>query len=1418
MSHVETQEKQQLATVAIASFRNSLKRWESLSLAPVAEKLDDIIMSDEPIPDNFSDIDSFGVWKYVYHGLELFGFDFLDKLFSFLKEKQLELSKVESRLDFLKLKQSVTGTLSEEEQAEIIRLEDEVAQSWHSPDAWFIDTNTGDAAPDTEENGEANTAASEEESTNDSDNQSSATHENDSENTVGTAAVSAWAIAATATAAGAGIDKTTGKIEKVSARMRPQDLKKHLSAYIRTLEWRLKDEMLTSRQKKAIQKTIDNIHIAITDANHIDELATWKKLASKNILPVTTFWWLDLSPKNIQALASLQDNTEILNKLTTSQDPVHIKQLLSSVGIEANDSLVDVFRTSTTLDDTTWVVRVLSHTKQISRMAKFARAVPFLDAAAAGLDIWVYLEHNKEADLIRRTNDLRADNKNSQASFWLAMWMIDAAVWVWSVVAIASWLASAWPVGWVALWVAAVWYGVHEVVNTTYYEVRNQYLQNTHDYLNQYSTEIKQAIIQATVRGDNTISLSMTETLGELIEWFRNSWAVWLLAWPLGLPLLITGMPEDYQSEDIDNFVPQTLEDAYRALFLVDELQWQTWGYIEYLTLQSDTDRQNKNQDYYNTLKNAYSPKEKRVEHRLQYIDPYLPHKEKEDYQSFHDAIVSSEWVEFLEAKLQASKTYADMKETSNPVLQWADHIGQYKEKYRWWLESRDPSLFAHLTKQSTKSPLKRCEFALNTQDWITTAGSDWSVDTETMMTNAHFVKDYWHYYLIDQPDAASTKTPSIKDYVSMDAMLLSLHTTEIDIPVRWFSEDLAAFRYYDHFDQPRQSISNYASSSVGTNIIYEIAHSIHGYTGTNDMISLMQFFSMSKDDALGLYYDGGRYINEDRALDDKINITTWDDWSAEKIIKHITEDDMIDTATERADDRLNNEYHQQLSAVVLKEKSYQTAEKKKEVTASIIEYASHIWDYVLLPEYLVIDAIKSGIGYLSESYIRYDDQQQKLTVLSRTSDTTIDLPDTTVEQKTVARLRNTLTKEETDIVSSIDQQLSHLIEIRGIEWAWLDPHHDELNIPIELERELTKLIYQWEEKKQELLTLHPSKSLASLAVSQQQFWTKAAQIYNGILYNISQSKLSNDQNTQDIFKAMQWNNAVPQKWAENIDGVFAREWDSLTLQTKNFSFDTDLVDTFSQLVHDYKIWGKSINQLAWDSETHALWSHYVRLLLQALLEMKHLYFDDQQQIKNITTRWSSSGQFSVESVTKRLDHLREIRPFVSPVTTTPDDVVLPESTVETADPFAAKIQQAIDDVSEDIYSKKNTVDRWSERKKIRYEDGRIISWWFEFPLALSWDDVNVPHFSLTPPLHETIRFANFVNKLRYEYSVDDFDGFEYATLGALQIDLHSSNWDVNILSAWSLMRYFPTLAKNKQAFLVWLEKNYKPWSTKIVA
>jgi hypothetical protein len=122
------------------------------------------------------------------------------------------------------------------------------------------------------------------------------------------------------------------------------------------------------------------------------------------------------------------------------------------------------------------------------------------------------------------------------------------------------------------------------------------------------------------------------------------------------------------------------------------------------------------------------------------------------------------------------------------------------------------------------------------------------------------------------------------------------------------------------------------------------------------------------------------------------MNIHQWDTRTTEQIIARVTKDDMVDTASERADDWINAEYHQQLIKIIHQEKAFQSPAKKAETSQTILNLAKANQGYILLPDALVTDAIKSGIGNFSETYVSYDITSDKLLILSRDSNDVFDL------------------------------------------------------------------------------------------------------------------------------------------------------------------------------------------------------------------------------------------------------------------------------------------------------------------------------------------------------------------------------------------------------------------------------------------
>jgi hypothetical protein len=132
--------------------------------------------------------------------------------------------------------------------------------------------------------------------------------------------------------------------------------------------------------------------------------------------------------------------------------------------------------------------------------------------------------------------------------------------------------------------------------------------------------------------------------------------------------------------------------------------------------------------------------------------------------------------------------------------------------------------------------------------------------------------------------------------------------------------------------------------------------------------------------------------------------------------------------------------------------------------------------------------------------------------------------------------------------------------------------------------------------------------------------------------------------------------------------------------------------------------------------------------------------------------------------------------------------------------------------VTHDSYGRQHSVDRWSERKRITYnpQTQSIESRDQHLPLVIEDDVVGIPHFEFPTPLDEVVRFANFMNKLHYDYPDGSISWWEMWISWALQADLTDRYRDVNLLSPYAINQYFPTLGQDPTLFLTCVEKNYE--------
>lgn len=259
-------------------------------------------------------------------------------------------------------------------------------------------------------------------------------------------------------------------------------------------------------------------------------------------------------------------------------------------------------------------------------------------------------------------------------------------------------------------------------------------------------------------------------------------------------------------------------------------------------------------------------------------------------------------------------------------------------------------------------------------------------------------------------------------------------------------------------------------SDKISQNIIYRLATEFYGYTGKNEAMALMQYYSEGEGHVHGLYYKDGRYINNDRAIDQKFDLTYLDDKTlsekevatyVEHIVKSILYENaatinpamvsgaligmgnilavrprksMIDTPTEAIDTYLNDEFETRFRAILQEELGAKTTEKKEELKKQISDFIrefSKEGGYVELPYYLVIAAKRAGLGDLEKT--QFSLKKGKIVAVGQVHDLRA-IGDLEVEKEYVEQVRNTFTPEELQYIDLVETAHKQVEELRSIE------------------------------------------------------------------------------------------------------------------------------------------------------------------------------------------------------------------------------------------------------------------------------------------------------------------------------------------------------------------------------------------------
>lgn len=167
------------------------------------------------------------------------------------------------------------------------------------------------------------------------------------------------------------------------------------------------------------------------------------------------------------------------------------------------------------------------------------------------------------------------------------------------------------------------------------------------------------------------------------------------------------------------------------------------------------------------------------------------------------------------------------------------------------------------------------------------------------------------------------------------------------------------------------------------------------------------------------------------------------------------------------------------------------------------------------MPYHLVIAAKKAKIGDIEKFLFKYEDDKIVAVSSKQYVDVTLDFDTTPISYEKVTPLRETLTEEENKVIAKVEAVKKKLDALRGVESAREDEifggHEDEIDIPIEVEREMTKKVYEWEELKESLLYLNVAESKSKLLENRSTYYEYFTGTYMGMLGTISQFTRNNN-------------------------------------------------------------------------------------------------------------------------------------------------------------------------------------------------------------------------------------------------------------------------------------------------------------------
>jgi len=1297
--------KSEISEKYLDDFKEQLWFLKSLVLLPIKDDIKKILSWETNLPQKFDEVKEFWWWKNIINFVTP---DIANQIFTFMKEKRTEIEtrKTEEELQALK-NEILTGVKTHAKETPQIL----ASSSSSNQENMQAVLQAGEVAWDPHQKSDPQFLSH--------DKKEKHTQESEKDSPAKSMAMGVAAGVAGDWAT-LGLDRVIRGYEtrNITKNLSPEQIKDQLNWALETMKKQRNalESRLSSKQLKVLDKNIDELSkgFANFDKEAIDLLKSWDSLGGK--IPNKILFHLGLDPKTLKQISLLSD--QLIGK-----SPAEIQAILKSNNIlNVGDDLVESFSKAASKAELESMCTLLSRGTKLNRAIKTFKGAMLFDMACLWFDVYVYLEDNKEADLIAKVNEMRASNKYTRANVQLGIGVVSVAI---EALLMCTSLWSAWwPIGaLIWAWVGGLTAAAAIGVDTLYFDVKDFYLQNKEDFLRQKRSQLNQTILQWLYNKEN-----WNTTLNEKL------WA-----------------PELTQKD-------KSLNDAIWSMLFIDELEnGDLWGSSQILFsyLQSGKKKADFESGLSQQERQIFDLERKQVEEKVKQRFDYL----KTFFESGDVVRKIEKWggMQYLDNLVNQSRVYQTLKSQNkwNTNLNFNQNLDLYQKEY---FKDFSPEKIKKLQNLEKTNPELYQEI-LVTSDLSSLLSAD--EEDQNYTENVKLVKAMQDWEkLITWDGFARLQIPDSNKNVAFIENLLrkDFDLSQTQYPQIW-KEDVATI--VENRQERRWNLN--VSDDPMQNVLYRLACELYGYTGENDKAQLMQFYSEDVANNHGIYFSSERKLNKDWLIDGGIDTRLVSGFPASQLDVKVdqimkrefkTSTSSIDTPTENIDRNLQKEFENKIRAILKSELSYRTVEKQNEIKNQISAFVSKNTQggkYIELPYYLLLQAKKAGFWDLQRQFFTMKNGKlETLVIKSELNEKKM----LNAEVSYLSPQREKFSDEEQVLIARVDAAHQQLSQLQAVESSF--SKEDELDMPKEIELLIADKYKEREKFKTDILYYDASVVGTSEILKQyESFATYFENLYLWIMLSLTNFK-TNDVDSFALYNA----------------ALFYGEWDFFSADG---TFDEKKITSFPYLqnakVKDYylssiktqKVWSKTIEQLrkSEDPKEKAIWRQASKLILSTMLSESLLGKNSDWKIAAIKVggNWWDTDAISAllnpnklsEKIKKRLLKLPNI-----PVLDTQKIQKLKESPVRVkVMPNSQKeaIKQ-INPLQEQIEATSPNIVWQNQRGNIIYDPERAVlkSWWHTIKLAEKSEKFYLDKLDLWLSLKEVLRLANFANWIKKTY------------------------------------------------------------------